>query len=141
MPAWHLSFFRPDRIMDMVTLSVPYHPRSPNTESVESLQRIAWRWVSCRSVSDTLFYNAISCGFSSLGEKGPGKAERAFAKYDYLTVFKKFLLLTDQVFLAPPVMEIIDYMETPASLPPWISEEELKVYADKNRELLAPWQG
>ncbi|MBA0575261.1 hypothetical protein Golob_027642 [Gossypium lobatum] len=56
-------------------------------------------------------------------------------------------------------MEIIDYLETPSRLPPWITEEELQVYADKfqesgftgalnyyraldlNWELTAPWQG
>jgi hypothetical protein len=64
-------------------------------------------------------------------EKEPGRAERAFARYDYLTVMKKFLLIkkTDNL-VAPPGMEIIDYLETPSRLPPWITEEELQVHAD-----------
>lgn len=64
-----------------------------------------------------------------------GRAERAFAKYDYLTVMKKFLLIdkTDNL-VSLPGMEIIDYLETPSSLPPWITEEELQVYADKFQE-------
>lgn len=36
--------------------------------------------------------------------------------------------------MAPSGMEIIDYLQTPAVLPPWITEEELQVYADKFEE-------
>ncbi|KAK8327710.1 hypothetical protein V6Z11_A11G200200 [Gossypium hirsutum] len=76
------------------------------------------------------------------------------------TVIKKFLLITQtDNLIAPPGMEIIDYLGTPSRLPPWITEEELQVYADKfqesgftgalnyyraldlNWELTAPWQG
>lgn len=48
---------------------------------------------------------------------------------------KKFLLInkTDNL-VAPMGMEIIDYLETPAVLPSWITEEELQVYADKFQE-------
>lgn len=48
---------------------------------------------------------------------------------------KKFLLNTSTDYLvAPPDMEIIDYLKTPAVLPSWITEEELQVYADKFEE-------
>ncbi|KAL6985225.1 hypothetical protein U1Q18_018603 [Sarracenia purpurea var. burkii] len=64
-----------------------------------------------------------------------GRAERAFARYDYLTVMKKFLLIKkEDPLVAPQGMEIIDYLETPSLLPPWITEEELQVYADKFEE-------
>ncbi|EOX90965.1 Alpha/beta-Hydrolases superfamily protein isoform 2 [Theobroma cacao] len=61
--------------------------------------------------------------------------------------------------IAPPGVEIIDYLQTPSWIPPWITEEEIQVYADKfqesgftggfnyyramnwNWELTAPWQG
>lgn len=48
---------------------------------------------------------------------------------------KKFFLInkTEQL-TAPPGMEIIDSLETPSWLPPWITEEELQVYADKFQE-------
>ena len=58
----------------------------------------------------------------------------AFARYDYLTVMKKFLLINKtDLPIAPPGMEIIDYLETPSvlPLPTWITEEELQFYADK----------
>ncbi|CAN1225778.1 Epoxide hydrolase A [Linum perenne] len=94
-------------------------------------------------------------------DREPGRAEQAFARYDYLTVMKKFLLMEkpEDNLVAPKAMEIIDYLETPAVLPPWITEEELQVYADKfqesgftgplnyyramdlNWEVTAPWQG
>lgn len=61
-----------------------------------------------------------------------GRAEKAFAKYDHLTVIKKFLLLNKpDPMIAPPGMEIIDHLETPSELPPWITEEKLQIYADK----------
>ncbi|KAE8694496.1 hypothetical protein F3Y22_tig00110783pilonHSYRG00355 [Hibiscus syriacus] len=65
----------------------------------------------------------------------PGRAERAFARYDCLTVIKKFLLITHtDNLIAPPGMEIIDYLEIPSPLPPWITGDELQVFADKFRE-------
>lgn len=48
---------------------------------------------------------------------------------------KKFLLYNKTDYLvAPPGMELIDYLETPAVLPPWITEEDLQVYAEKFEE-------
>lgn len=48
---------------------------------------------------------------------------------------KKFLLLTQtDLLIAPPGMEIIDYLRTPSFLPSWITEEELQVFADKFQE-------
>lgn len=45
---------------------------------------------------------------------------------------KKFLLITRTDFLvAPPDTEIIDDLEIPSTLPNWITEEEIQVYADK----------
>uniref|UniRef100_A0A5B6YSN7 soluble epoxide hydrolase n=2 Tax=Davidia involucrata TaxID=16924 RepID=A0A5B6YSN7_DAVIN len=140
--AWHLSLFRPDRVKGLVCLSVPFAPRFPNIKPVESYKQM------------------FGDGFYISQFQEAGKAEQAFARYDYLTVMKKFFLInkTDQL-IAPPGMEIIDYLETPSLLPPWITEEELQVYADKflesgfngplnyyramdlNWELLAPWQG
>lgn len=48
---------------------------------------------------------------------------------------KKYLLVgrIDNL-VAPEGMEMIDYLPTPSMLPPWITEEELQVYADKFQE-------
>ncbi|GLT82712.1 hypothetical protein SLE2022_010700 [Rubroshorea leprosula] len=139
---WHLCLFRPDTVKGFISLSVPYFPRNPEVKFTEFFRQLFGDW----------FY------ISQFQE--PGRAERAFARYDYLAVMKKFLLITKtDNLIAPPGMEIIDYLETPSWLPPWITEEELQVYADKfqesgftgpfnyyramdlNWELTAPWQG
>lgn len=61
----------------------------------------------------------------------PGRAEKSFAGYDYYTVMKKFLSITRPDFIAPPGVEVIDFLETPSSLPAWITEEELQYFASK----------
>lgn len=48
---------------------------------------------------------------------------------------KKFLLINKtDLLIAPEGVEIVDYLETPSLMPPWISEEDLQVYADKFQE-------
>lgn len=37
---WHLSLFRPDRVIGLVNLSVPYFPRSPTTKSTEAIREL-----------------------------------------------------------------------------------------------------
>lgn len=62
----------------------------------------------------------------------PGRAEKSFSKHDCLTILKKFLLLNGpDPLAAPPGVEIIDFLDTPSSLPPWISEDELQYCASK----------
>ncbi|KAK1439176.1 hypothetical protein QVD17_04991 [Tagetes erecta] len=140
--AWHLSLFRPDRVKGIVAICVPFFPRDPHIKPTLFFKQ---------SFGDDLYLTQY---------QEAGRAERAFAKYDCLTVIKKFLLLNKpDVMIAPPGMEIIDHLETPSELPPWITEEELQIYADKFQEsgftggfnyyramdltweLLAPWQG
>ncbi|CDP01962.1 unnamed protein product [Coffea canephora] len=140
--AWQLSLLRPNRVRGIVALSVPFTPRFSTIKTTDSFKQM---------FGDNFYV----CQFQE-----PGRAEKSFARYDYLTVMKKFYLIskTDQL-IAPPGMEIIDYLETPSYLPRWITEDELQVIADKflesgftgafnyyramdlNWELLAPWQG
>ncbi|XP_061999883.1 uncharacterized protein LOC133717217 [Rosa rugosa] len=140
--AWHLSLFRPDRVKALVALSAPYFEPSSSIRSIESFRQ-------------GFGEGCYVCQFQE-----PGRAERSFARYDYLTVMKKFLLYNKTDYLvAPPGMELIDYLETPAKLPPWITEEDLQVYAEKFEEsgftgalnyfrtlesyweLMGPWRG
>ncbi|XP_010254690.1 PREDICTED: bifunctional epoxide hydrolase 2-like [Nelumbo nucifera] len=140
--AWHLCLFRPDRVRALVNLGVPFRPRSPTAKPVE------------------LMSHMFGEGFYLCQYQEPGRAELAFARYDCLTVLKKLLLLgAPDLLTAPSGVEIIDFLDTPASLPPWITEEELRRSAskfqssgftgplnyyramDKNWELLKPWQG
>ncbi|XP_047317216.1 epoxide hydrolase A [Impatiens glandulifera] len=139
--AWYLSLFRPDRVKGVVCLSAPFARRSPSISTLQSYKQM---------FGDDFYIAQF---------QKSGRAEQAFARYDYLTVMKKFLLINKtNMLIAPPGMEIIDYLETPSYLPPWISEDELQVFADKfqesgftgglnyyraidiNWELLSPWQ-
>ncbi|KAF8410544.1 hypothetical protein HHK36_003075 [Tetracentron sinense] len=128
---WRLDSFsmslvknRPDRVKALVNLGVPYLPRSPTFKPIEGMTQM------------------FGEGFYLFQFQEPGRAEKAFARYDCRTVMKKFLLINAPDLLAAPVgIEIIDFLDTPSSLPTWITEEELQFYASKNWELLAPWQG
>ncbi|KAM7252079.1 hypothetical protein ACFE04_023962 [Oxalis oulophora] len=141
MVAWHLGLFRPDRIKGIVALSVPYFQRDPNKSFLQNYRQ------------------SFGDGFYVWQFQEPGRSERSFARYDNLTIMKKFIGITKAENLtAFPGKEVIDCLETPFVLPPWISEDELLVYANKfketgwtgplnhyrainmNWEQLAPWQ-
>ncbi|KAI4314805.1 hypothetical protein L6164_027677 [Bauhinia variegata] len=138
---WHLSLLRPERVKGFVALGVPFFPRSPTVKTVESITQIFGDGVHVAQFQE------------------PGRAEQALARYDCLDVMKKFLLTRTDSLVAPPGMEIIDFLPTPSLLPSWVTEEELMVFADKFQEsgftgplnyyramdlswgLLAPWDG
>nr|KAJ0202151.1 hypothetical protein LSAT_V11C600324700 [Lactuca sativa] len=115
--AWHLGLYRPDRVKGIVALGVVFSARSPDISPIQSLTK---------PFRDSFYMTQF---------QESGRAERAFAKYDWLTLMNKFLLINHgDVLVAPLGMEIIDHMETPSSLPPWITEDELQTYADKFQE-------
>ncbi|XP_059653747.1 uncharacterized protein LOC132300598 isoform X1 [Cornus florida] len=139
--AWFLCLFRPDRVRALVNLGIPYRDRSP-VKPIEFMTKI---------FGEGLYISQ----FQELG-----RAEKSFEKYNCLTILKKFLLINaPDPLVAPPGVEIIDFLESPASLPPWITEEELQARASKfeafgftgalnyyrnmdtNWELLGPWKG
>ncbi|KAG6401210.1 hypothetical protein SASPL_138059 [Salvia splendens] len=141
--AWHLALLRPDRVRGIVALTVLFAPRFTDVKPLQSMRQM---------FGDDFYI----CQFQEAG-----RAERALSRYDCATVMKKFLLINNKagMLIAPPGTEIVDYLETPAVTPPWITEEEIQVFADKfqesgftggfnyyralnlNWELLAPWQG
>ena len=61
----------------------------------------------------------------------PGRAERAFGRYDVATVLKKFYALEIDELIAPPGVEIIDFLQAPSSPLPWMTDDELGQYAEK----------
>ncbi|XP_013605700.1 PREDICTED: bifunctional epoxide hydrolase 2-like isoform X1 [Brassica oleracea var. oleracea] len=108
---WSLCLFRPDRVKGFISLSAPYFPRHPNLKPLEFF----------KSFGDGLYIS-----------QKPGRVEAAFAKHDILTVMRKFLLTTRTDYLvAPPDTEIIDDLEMPSTIPDWITDDELQVYAYK----------
>uniref|UniRef100_M8BRF5 Epoxide hydrolase 2 n=1 Tax=Aegilops tauschii TaxID=37682 RepID=M8BRF5_AEGTA len=70
-------------------------------------------------------------GFYITQFQEPGRAEKAFARYDVATVLKKFYSLQLDDLAAPPGVEIIDFFEASSSPLPWMTEEELGQYAEK----------
>ncbi|KAK9108920.1 hypothetical protein Sjap_016980 [Stephania japonica] len=137
---WHLSLFRPDRVRGFVSLSVAF-PR-PSFMSAAFMTK---------TFGDGLYISQF---------QEPGRAEKAFGRYDCSTVMKKFLLIDkDDPLIAPPGVETIDFLHTPSSLPSWISEDEIRFFTQKfeetgftgglnyyramdlNCELLGPWNG
>ncbi|TVU40145.1 hypothetical protein EJB05_13595, partial [Eragrostis curvula] len=136
---WHLCLFRPDRVRAVVAMAVPYFPRGP--------------------VPVTEMFAARGDGFYVMQFQEPGRAERAFARYDAATVLKKFYSIESDDFTAPPGVEIIDFLQAPSLPPSWITEEELHKCAEKfqnagftgplnyyrmfdtNWKLTAPWNG
>lgn len=95
--------------------------------------------ISFRSAS---YYLNIYCYDSCIMERNidkwcrklqdSGRAESSFARYDVSIVVKKFLSIKLPDLIAPPGMEIIDFFE--ASLPSWISEDEVEYFASNFRK-------
>ncbi|XP_071913558.1 epoxide hydrolase 1 isoform X2 [Coffea arabica] len=104
--AWQLSLLRPNRVRGIVALSVPFTPRFSTIKTTDSFKQM---------FGDNFYV----CQFQE-----PGRAEKSFARYDYLTVMKKFYLIskTDQLIAPPGAFNYYRAM-------------------DLNWELLAPWQG
>nr|CAB3462745.1 unnamed protein product [Digitaria exilis]CAB3466629.1 unnamed protein product [Digitaria exilis] len=109
--AWHMCLFRPERVRAVVAIGVPFYPRSP------------------RSFSE--LFTDRGDGFYITQFQEPGRAERAFARYDVATVLKKFYSIEFDDLTAPPGVEIIDFLEAHSSPLPWITDEELGQYAEK----------
>ncbi|EPS67066.1 pectinesterase [Genlisea aurea] len=112
--AWYLCLMRPDRIKALVNTSVVYSPRNPTIKPIESMRK---------SLGDDYYI----CQFQE-----PGVAEREFAAMGAATLLKKLYTLRQAkpprhpkgVGFGPPP-------EKPIVLPPWLSEEDIKYYADK----------
>ncbi|KAJ4782842.1 alpha/beta-Hydrolases superfamily protein [Rhynchospora pubera] len=138
--AWHLCLFRPDRVKALVNMGVPFFERHP-------------------SVKPTDQFKVFGEGFYVTQFQEAGRAETSFAKYDVLTVLKKYYSIKIDNLTAPPGMEIMDFLEAPTSHPEWFSEDELQYFSEKfqkngftgpfnyyrnmdmNWALIAPWQG
>ncbi|CAM0147168.1 unnamed protein product [Urochloa decumbens] len=109
--AWHLCLFRPDRVRAAIVLGIPYMPRGP------------------RPITDS--FAKLGDGFYINQFQEPGRAERAFGRYDVATVLKKFYAVEIDELIAPPGVEIIDFLQAPSSPLPWMTDEELGQYAEK----------
>lgn len=138
--AWHLCQFRPDKVIALAALSVPYVPRDPALAPVDAL----------RTLYGDEYY---ICRFQE-----PGAMEAEFARLGTELVLRKFLSLRT----ADPLLIPYSGWGSPddeVPLPSWISDEDIRYYTsefektgftgglnyyrawDKTWELTAPWSG
>jgi len=146
--AWHCALFRPDRFPAVVGLSVPFRPRGPARPTT----------VMPRT-DDAVFYQ--------LHFQEPGVAEADFEKDVRASIRGVLFALSGDVDPAAAGSPMVSkrgggglgHTAAPATLPSWLSEADIDVYAaefrksgfrgglnwyrniDRNWELLAPWSG
>ncbi|XP_071701849.1 epoxide hydrolase 2-like [Rutidosis leptorrhynchoides] len=113
--AWHLCLFRPDRVKGLVNLSVPFIPWNPNGDLAQMLG----------SVYGEDYY------ISRFQE--PGDIEAELSKMSSLTVMKKFLAYRepDQIYFPKGKGFRYSPGDTPVTLPPWLSEQDVEYFASK----------
>jgi pimeloyl-ACP methyl ester carboxylesterase len=151
--AWHAALLRPDRFRAVIGLSVPYRPRG-STRPTTAMPR----------TDDAVFYQ--------LYFQEPGIAEAELER-DVRASIRRLLYSAsgdaprgagviaapERVGMVPRQGGFLSRTVDPASLPPWLTEEDLAFYAgefartgfrgglnwyrniDRNWELLAPFAG
>ena len=148
--AWHAALLRPDRFRAVIGLSVPYRPRGPVPPTTLMPQD-----------DDSLFYQ--------LYFQDPGLAEAELERDARASIRAILCTLGGDAprrgsgagsgGMVPRRGGFLSGMASPATLPPWLGEADLDVYAadfarsgfrgglnwyrniDRNWELLAPFAG
>jgi pimeloyl-ACP methyl ester carboxylesterase len=120
--AWHAALLRPDRFRAVIGLSVPFIPRGQVYPSR-----------SAPETEDTVFYQSYF--------QAPGVAEADFEHDVRLSVRSIFYGASgsapqaptnaqDHVFMLPRKGGLRAILVNPTSLPPWLTEADVDVYAD-----------
>ena len=150
--AWHAALLRPDRFRGVVGLSVPFRPRGQARPTTMMPQN-----------DDAIFYQ--------LYFQNPGVAEAEFERDPRITVRAFLYSLSgdaprredsasaESVGMVPRQSGFLTRLLNPATLPPWLTEADVDVYAaefartglrgglnwyrniDRNWEILAPFAG
>ncbi|XP_059439075.1 uncharacterized protein LOC132171704 [Corylus avellana] len=141
MMVWYFSWFRPDRVKAVVNLCVPFFPRNPAINLGDGFRAL---------FGDDYYF----CRFQE-----PGEVEKDFACVDTAILVKKFFSLFGPIPLCVPKEVGFRGLQTPDTLPCWLSEEDINYYASKfsqkgftgglnyyrastlSWELTAPWTG
>ncbi|XP_047979801.1 epoxide hydrolase A-like [Salvia hispanica] len=136
--AWHLAMYRPDRVRALVNLSVPFIPRNPEMNPVDSMRKL---------YGDDHYI----CRFQE-----PGDIEAVFEKAGTKEVLKNVFSYRDSAPFFFPKGKGFIYSFDRA---PWLTEEDLDYYVSRfektgftggvnyyrafglNWELNAPWSG
>jgi len=150
--AWHAALLRPDRFRGVVGLSVPFRPRGQARPTTMMPQN-----------EDAIFYQ--------LYFQNPGVAEAELERDPRITVRALLYSLSgdaprredrasaESVSMVPRQGGFLTRLLNPATLPPWLTEADVDVYAaefartglrgglnwyrniDRNWEILAPFAG
>ncbi|CAA6661529.1 unnamed protein product [Spirodela intermedia] len=140
--AWHLCLFRPDRVKALVNISVAFSPRKPNAKPVETLRSIYGdeHYIARFQFSGTRRSREVVC-----------ETRNGICAQEALRVSDTWSVLLDGGVIGSPDHQV--------PLPPWLSEEDIRYFADKfeqsgftgginyyrsldrNWELSAPWTG
>lgn len=109
VPTFLLAVIHPERVAGMVTLGIPFLLPGPSAIQTDLLPR----------------------GFYIMRWKEPGRAEADFGRFDVKTVIRKIYILfcRSELQVAGDDQEILDLVDPSTPLPPWLSEEDLNVYA------------
>ncbi|WOL10319.1 bifunctional epoxide hydrolase 2-like [Canna indica] len=140
--AWWLCMLRPDKVKALVNMSVPFTPRNPHRRTVDSLRA-------------TFGDGHYICRFQE-----HGAIEEEFAQIGTTRVITKFLTYRKPAALIVPKEKGFEgSLETPITLPSWLSQEDISYFASKfeksgfsgplnyyrcldlNWELTSPWTG
>lgn len=147
--AWNAALLRPDRVRGVVGLSVPYTPRGP----ISALAAMR---------------AALGDGFYMQYFQAPGVADAELARDPRRTMRAVLFSASGDAPrpeggprqpVVPPGRGILDIMPEPETLPSWLTEVDIDVYAaefartgftgglnwyrtiDLSWELMAPWAG
>lgn len=120
--AWHCGLFRPDRFRAVAGLSVPYQPRGA---------------ISLPDMMKKLGLHR----FYMLHFQEPGVAEAELEADPYQTQLRLFWSASGGGVaqgagwpaVVPPGKTLLEVCAAPASLPAWLSEEDLRRYAENFR--------
>ena len=146
--AWSAALMRPDLFAAVVAMSVPHRPRNPAAPPLAllkaaGLENFYWFYFNREGVPEAEFERDIASALRKVLVGGSGDAPGDGAVS--LTV--------------PPGRGFLDRALDPATLPPWLSEADIEVFAaafrknglrgpfnwyrniDRNWALLAPFQG
>lgn len=119
--AWHAALLRPDMFRGVVALSVPYRPRGP---------------IGLIAGLRAIFGDGSNGTHYMLHFQEPGVAE-AELEADVRAALRGFLYAAsgdappDERFsgFMAPGQSVMDVLTQPEKLPPWISEDDIDVYA------------
>ncbi len=114
--AWHAALLRPDRFRAVIGLSVPFRPRGPARPTTQMPQ-----------TAEALFYQ--------LYFQPPGVAEAEFEADPRRTVSTLLVAASGNApqragfGMVPRAGGMLTGLETPATLPPWLTDADIDYYA------------